>query len=121
MGLLSLAYRLIEAALKKTAVELGVSLEKLQAMPAGPSRRNRHDDISVVVLFFSEVVSGSCPDPPPELDFPPEAGSGVDPDAEELEGGFPPGSSAVDPDAEDGVGFPVEPPGPLSGAGREEL
>lgn len=46
------AERLVQAALSKAAEEAGLTLPDLLALPAGRQRRSRHDDTTVVVLFF---------------------------------------------------------------------
>ena len=46
---------LTEAALTRVAEELRASVEQVKAIPPGRERRGRHDDITVVVLFFEET------------------------------------------------------------------
>ena len=42
------------AALKRVAESMNISVEELTNVPAGKARRQRHDDITVVVIFFEE-------------------------------------------------------------------
>jgi len=44
--------RLVQRALEVAAGECGMTIEQLRALPAGSSRRNRHDDTTAVVLYF---------------------------------------------------------------------
>lgn len=47
--------RLTEAALARVAEGLRASVEQIKAIPPGRERRGRHDDITVLVLFFEET------------------------------------------------------------------
>lgn len=46
------ADRLVHSALSKASEEAGVALDELLALPPGRQRRSKHDDTTVVVLFF---------------------------------------------------------------------
>jgi hypothetical protein len=43
---------LLEEALRRAAAEWGLTVSELQQLPPGRARRQRHDDISVVVLVL---------------------------------------------------------------------
>jgi hypothetical protein len=43
---------LLEEALRRVAAEWGLAVAELQELPPGRARRQRHDDISVVVLML---------------------------------------------------------------------
>lgn len=45
---------LTEAALARVAQELHATVDQVRRLPPGRERRGRHDDITVVVLFFEE-------------------------------------------------------------------
>lgn len=46
--------RLTEAVLARVAQEMNVSVDAVKSLTPGRERRNRHDDITVVVVFFEE-------------------------------------------------------------------
>lgn len=46
------AQALVELALLKAAAECGMSVEELKRLPPGRARRSRHDDTTVVVMYF---------------------------------------------------------------------
>ena len=46
------AERLVKEALTKASQEAGMELQELLELPAGRQRRSRHDDTTVVVMFF---------------------------------------------------------------------
>ena len=48
----SAAERLVNAALVKASQEAGMELQDLLKLPAGRQRRSRHDDTTVVVMYF---------------------------------------------------------------------
>ena len=54
----SILYRLIDIALGRVAAEMDTDLASVKQLPQGNARRNRHDDITVVVLFFQEETQG---------------------------------------------------------------
>jgi hypothetical protein len=48
--------RLIDLALEKRAEELMMTWEELRTVPAGKSRRTKHDDMTVVVMFLESSL-----------------------------------------------------------------
>ncbi len=51
---------LIEATLARVAEELQASVEQVKALAPGRERRGRHDDVTVVVVFFEEERLVGC-------------------------------------------------------------
>ena len=50
------AEKLIEEALKKSAAKHKLSLEELKALKQGRTRRNKHDDMTVIVVDLSQLM-----------------------------------------------------------------
>ena len=51
-GLPSLSNRLIEYALECRAKDLEMTVSDLKAIPAGRSRRSKHDDITIAIIYL---------------------------------------------------------------------